>query len=1337
MKAKHLIVAIVSVAGFAIGRAELRPSCLSMKEVYLGLMEKAVSAYTPDHVRTYLESVEKDGLKEHGFPRLTSNIGVLVATGRHPVGAEFLPRMMDACCSQIPVAKARAGNRVGNDFSVKEIVMCLEELEKAKSFPKERLVAWRRGLASIVPETTYSVISVPEAKKAQNWAVFTAASEQTRISAGIGGDPAFVEGQIANQIRFFDENGMYKDPNQPMVYDGVTRLQFALALYRGYDGPSRPALEAMMLKAAEPTLKMQSVTGEIPFGGRSNQFLHNEGFLCALSEWYAAWFAKRGDREMARRFRVAARRAVDSLGCWLAANPVRHVKNMFPRDSKYGCESYGYFDKYMVTLGSWAYLAYRFCDETVPNDERAEDSAPRAFATGPEFHRVMLNAGGYTAQFDLAADGGYDASGLGRVHRKGAPSATCLSVPAARKPHYGLDLENPSPFAILPGVRTEKGAKWLYDAEYVCRKAEETGSAARAELSVKGKGGETLEWRAEVGEDGVSMRLSGDGEIGLVLPALIFDGERRAEVRIDGSALEVRYRGWLCRYETDGKLADAGLIYGNRNGHYRRYEVFGRNVLNVRITITKCDAAVTFSAGNAEVVVAPGTKATSVVGFAAEEATNFLSRVLGAPVPIVNAPTPGKASLVLGENTWSKEAGIDPSKHPRDTFIIRTAGGKVFVAGVDGKANPRRASVMSYERGTLLGTYAFLEDYAGCRFYFPGELGEVTPRRDSFEVPVTDRTVTPNCLIRKYYNGDGEWFGGEKAKEAGKHLNWLRVRASTTSIPCCHGTAYMKLVEKYSKTHPEYFALRKDGTRCYTYTGSRSSRNGYLCFSSGVRDAIYEECVRRFKDGKKYVDIMPNDSLPRCLCEKCEAAYSKTDPKCYATELIWDYTRYVANKLIENGIPGIVTQMAYAQYRRIPDFDIPTNVYVMVAESGPWSLANPKELNRQYEEIRAWNRKIGHPVWIWTYPHKYGALNIPGIPDVAPRAWGEYFKGLDGDIIGTFAESETDQWIYHYLNYYVFSRVMWDAKTDVDAVIEEHHRLMFGAGAEPMKRFYETLERKWAREIVGNVKETPMGPVFAPPTEGEIWSKVYGPDTIANLDSLLRDAAAAVAPGSLEARRIAFFRKEYYDRLVAGAKADADKRQAILNLKWKAGSPEPIMLRPFKVRKGREPEEYVKTAVTVERDGDEIVVRYDCEDNRMDDLAFADRVHDDFGIWQDSGIEIFLNPSADRKTFYQIIVNLAGVVSDQRGVRHGMKNSTVDKSWESGAKAQIEKRADGWKATVRIPVASFEDGVKDTFPAEFVRNRVTRSGKGHCLYNWSPFVFGFNSVTEYGTITLR
>ena len=744
--------------------------------------------------------------------------------------------------------------------------------------------------------------------------------------------------------------------------------------------------------------------------------------------------------------------------------------------------------------------------------------------------------------------------------------------------------------------------------------------------------------------------------------------------------------------------------------------------------------AVVFSPGGSEVVVKAG--ASPVVEFAAAEATNFLSRVLGAPVPVVREPTPGKASLVLGVNRWSKEAGIDPSVHPRDTFIIRTHGGKVFVAGVDGVANPMRASVRSYERGTMLGTYAFLEDYAGCRFYFPGELGEVTPRLAEISVPATDRTVTPEFLIRRYYNGDGRWFGDEKESESGKRINWLRIRASTTSIPCCHGTATMKFVERFSKTHPEYFALRKDGTRCYTFTGSKSSRNGYLCFSSGIRDEIVEECVRRFKAGKQYVDIMPNDALPRCMCDKCSAAYAKADPKSYASELIWDYTRYVANKLIERGVPGIVTQMAYAQYRRIPDFDIPTNVYVMVAETGPWSITNPKEMGRQYDEIRAWKKKIGHPVWIWTYPHKYGAANIPGLPDVAPHAWGEYYKGLSGDIIGTFAESETDQWIYHYLNYYVFSRVMWDSKTDIDAVIDEHHRLMFGKAAQPMKRFYAMLERKWVDEMVGRIIETDVGPVTAPPAETEIWTRVYGPETRACLDSLLRDAAASVEPGSIEAKRIAFFRKEYYDRLVAGFEVYAEKRRKIEALRWRAGSDEPISLRPFKVRKGREPEEYVKTLVTVERTPSDIVICFDCEDNRMDEAAVAERAHDDFDIWQDASVEIVLNPSADMKTYFHLIVNLAGVLSDQKGIKQGLKRAQTDKSWESGATVKIDKRTDGWKATVAIPLSSLGE-VKDAFPAEFARNRVTRTGKGHCIYNWSPYAFGFNSLSEAGTIVLK
>ena len=724
--------------------------------------------------------------------------------------------------------------------------------------------------------------------------------------------------------------------------------------------------------------------------------------------------------------------------------------------------------------------------------------------------------------------------------------------------------------------------------------------------------------------------------------------------------------------------------------------------------------------------------------FAAQEATNFLSRAFGRPVPVVNRPTLGKTSLVLGQNIWLREAGVSLKGRPRDTYCIAAQGSRVYVAGKDNiAADPLKADPTSYERGTLLGVYAFLEEYVGCRFYFPDELGEVVPQRDRIVVPDGQTFSTPDFQIRKYYCGDGRWFFDVSEGELKrlKNLNWLRLRASTTTIPCCHGTAFMKFVERFAKTHPEYFALRSDGTRCHTYTGSKSSRNGYLCFSSGIRDEIVEECVRRFKAGAKYVDIMPNDSLPDCFCEKCQAVYRKDRP-CPASELIWDYTRYVANELIRRKVPGVVTQMAYANYRRVPDFDIPTNVYVMVAETGPWSLKNAEKLKAERDEIRAWKAKIGNPVYLWSYPHKYGPLNIPGIPDVAPRAWGEYYKGLAGDIIGTFAESETDKWIYHYLNYYVFSRVMWDAKTDVDAVIDEHHRLMFGAGAASMKRFYEILERKWVDEIVGVIEVTQAGPLAVPPTEDKMWAAVYGPETIAELASHLDEAAASVRPGSIEARRIAFIRIEYFDALVVGAETHVKKRQAIDSLVWRAKTDVPIKLIPYRVRKGSEPAEYVKTQVSVRLTAEDLIVDVEAEDNRMDDQAGVLRRHDDKECWKDSSMEIFLNPSADLKNYFHLIVNLEGSIYDAREVLLGTNRCQADGTWESKAEVNVAKRSDGWHMTVKIPRSSL-CGMTDVFPAEFARNRVTKSGKGFCRYHWSPYAFNFNALNELGKIDLR
>ena len=744
--------------------------------------------------------------------------------------------------------------------------------------------------------------------------------------------------------------------------------------------------------------------------------------------------------------------------------------------------------------------------------------------------------------------------------------------------------------------------------------------------------------------------------------------------------------------------------------------------------------AVVFTGANTEVVVAK--RAPKTVRFAAQEATNFLSRTFGRAIPVVNAPTAGKASLVLGENEWSKAAGIDLEGRKRDTFVIRTLGDAVYVAGRDsGRADPMKTpNLESFERATLFGVYEFLERFAGCRFYFPGELGEVAPRKDEIRVDAADIVSTPCCPVRKYYNHPADGAVSEGLPADAKRIHWLRTRGATMQIPCCHGSIRFKLLEKFKDTHPEYFALRSDGSRCTNYTGAPSSRNGHLCFSSGVRDAIVEECVKRFKDGAEFVDIMPNDAYPECKCEVCQKTYRLSDKQNYASEVIWGYTVYVANKLKERGIKGNITQMAYCPYRRIPDFDIPDNVYVMVAEGGPWSVVKPESMAAQYEEIRAWKRKLANPVWIWTYPHKYGPTLIKGVPDVAPRAWAKYFKGIAADTLGTFAESETDRWIYHYLNYYVFGKVMWDPTVDTDAILDEHYRLMFGAAASEMKGFYEALEDKWLHRIVGNVVDTNLGPVATPPTEHDLWVDVYGAEAIARLGGFLDRAAAKVAPDSIEAKRIAFFRREYFDGLSVGSAEYGEKLRAVEALTWNAAAGEKVTLIPFN-RKGKEQEEPVRTDVTAKRTADALVFTFDCEEPRMDDVTVTKRDHDHEDMWRDSGVELFLNVSGDRKTYLHFIVNAEGCVTDYRCIKAGGGYAKSDKGWESGATTRIDRRADGYTATVSIPLKALGD-VPARFPIEVCRSRITKSGKGYGLYRWSPYAKDWDEVRAFGTIIL-
>ena len=101
-----------------------------------------------------------------------------------------------------------------------------------------------------------------------------------------------------------------------------------------------------------------------------------------------------------------------------------------------------------------------------------------------------------------------------------------------------------------------------------------------------------------------------------------------------------------------------------------------------------------------EIVIA--ANAPSVVRLAAQELRYFLSASLGAKVEIRKAPGNAATKIYLGDNPELRKLGVDPEKMWIESFIIRSDGNRIFIAGKDTKVNFGQG-LGDGDRGTLFG----------------------------------------------------------------------------------------------------------------------------------------------------------------------------------------------------------------------------------------------------------------------------------------------------------------------------------------------------------------------------------------------------------------------------------------------------------------------------------------------------------------------------------------------------------------------------------------------------------------------------------------------------------
>ncbi len=741
-------------------------------------------------------------------------------------------------------------------------------------------------------------------------------------------------------------------------------------------------------------------------------------------------------------------------------------------------------------------------------------------------------------------------------------------------------------------------------------------------------------------------------------------------------------------------------------------------------------------------------KNNPVLDFASKELQAFLTQATGVRPGIAAKPSPGKTSLILGDNSFSRAAGLDTGKLPPEGYYILRKDNRIFLCGQD---DPNHSPTLyvwgnSFKRSTLNAVYDFMERFADARFFFPGQYGTVIPARDGLYLPpniyILERPDMPDRCF--FENNAGQWYEKEEyGGIKGFQLEQMRLRTSDFRIPSDHGLAYLELISRFSASHPEYFALKTDGKR---YTDESPAYNGQLCYFSGIREEIYQD-AKAYLTGKpassrnmkcwitaagrgSYFNVMPQDWFYWCGCEACRKIarpgrdYLKSPEEMRAiSKVMWDFTTEIADRLDREGVHGTITQMAYMPYDFIPEGRIARNVRVKVAVNGLGD--NDNAGLRDAQKIKEWSKKLDAKVSFWSYAMgKHMNKVMPGVPAMMPKHAANFLEVNKDCLLGGLFESETDFFLFNYLNYYTAAKKMWNVSTDTDAQLDDHFKVMFGKGAPMMKRFYDSLEENWTGKILGKTVMTSLGPSPQIPNEFELWTRIYSPAKMKEYNQLFDAAQKAAAEDKNAVERIQFIRKNLLAPLEqegAGFRA----RQLSLD-SWTAACPGKIHLRPFQ---GDFCE--VSTVIDISRDKDNLIIAAECEEPRMADLLAVQTQPDAADTWQDSDLEFRLNPSGDRKTYYQFVVNANGALSDY-------KNGSSGINWNSGAKAQAVKGPNGWSAVVTIPLKALGEIDPKGMPANFARHRALKGEQPkETYYHWNPLPAsheGFHDMQRWGRI---
>jgi hypothetical protein len=323
--------------------------------------------------------------------------------------------------------------------------------------------------------------------------------------------------------------------------------------------------------------------------------------------------------------------------------------------------------------------------------------------------------------------------------------------------------------------------------------------------------------------------------------------------------------------------------------------------------------------------------------------------------------------------------------------------------------------------------------------------------------------------------------------------------------------------EKWLEEHKDMFALKADGSRNWSM----------LCYSSPkTLEFLLEGCERAWDKGSDgsaswvtstCVTVSPGDEPVSCHCPACRETMAKGG----ASLLVGLFVKRMCEAVKQRWPDKKVIYLAYWNYQECPkEVDFPDNLVVQVCMTGyPMALrAMPRAWKDGMENLRAWRSKTPLPITTWDYSDRgsgwaYGPFQYPHLV----RDWYQAVKDI---IAGTFINGGiASDWTTTAPTLYVWMKALWNPDLDVDAVLDEMCRRLFGKASATVRELIRLECDLWEagewrlRYYLEDAGRIPPG-LFR-----EIWS----PEVVARLKALRDKALVELADDPVARQRFLYW----------------------------------------------------------------------------------------------------------------------------------------------------------------------------------------------------------------------